>query len=107
SATSSTVPTPSERRRSRAQMSPHPQPIYPARTGLDPAGMPVRQKLRNLSRICDGKRIRIDFSEVPIISSSFADEVFGKLFADLGPLEFMKAFEFYSRFMSGHSLLAP
>ena len=75
--------------------------------GSRAAGMPVRQKLRNLSRICDGKRIRIDFSEVPIISSSFADEVFGKLFADLGPLEFMKAFEFYSRFMSGHSLLAP
>jgi STAS-like domain of unknown function (DUF4325) len=56
--------------------------------------MPLRQKLKNLVRICGGKRIGIDFSDVPIISSSFADEVFGKLFAELGPLGFMKAFEF-------------
>src|SRR5215831_7719351 len=58
------------------------------------AGMPLRRKLKNLFRICDGKRISIDFSDVPIISSSFADEVFGKLFAELGPLQFMRAFEF-------------
>jgi STAS-like domain of unknown function (DUF4325) len=58
------------------------------------AGMPLRQKLKNLIRICDGKRIAVDFSDVHIISSSFADEVFGKLFAELGPLRFMNAFEF-------------
>jgi hypothetical protein len=62
--------------------------------GSRAAGMPVRQKLKNLVRICSGKRISIDFSDVHIISSSFADEVFGKLFAELGPLDFMKAFEF-------------
>ncbi len=62
--------------------------------GSRAAAMPVRQKLKNLLRICGGKRIGIDFSDVPIISSSFADEVFGKLFAELGPLGFMKAFEF-------------
>jgi len=62
--------------------------------GSRAAGMPLRQKLKNLLRICNGKRIRLDFSDVPIISSSFADEVFGKLFAELGPLDFMKAFEF-------------
>ena len=62
--------------------------------GSRAAGMPLRQKLKNLVRICGGKRIGIDFSDVPIISSSFADEVFGKLFAELGPLGFMKAFEF-------------
>lgn len=62
--------------------------------GSRAAGMPLRQKLKNLLRICGGKRIGIDFSDVPIISSSFADEVFGKLFAELGPLGFMKAFEF-------------
>jgi hypothetical protein len=56
--------------------------------GSRAAGMPLRQKLQNLIRICGGKRIVIDFSDVPIISSSFADEVFG------GPLSFMKAFEF-------------
>jgi anti-sigma regulatory factor (Ser/Thr protein kinase) len=62
--------------------------------GSRAAGMPLRQKLQNLIRICAGKRIVLDFSDVPIISSSFADEVFGKLFAELGPLSFMKAFEF-------------
>jgi hypothetical protein len=62
--------------------------------GSRAAGMPVRQKLKNLIRICGGKRIRVDFTDVPIISSSFADEVFGKLFAELGPLGFMKAIEF-------------
>ena len=56
--------------------------------------MPLRQKLKNLSKICSGKRILVDFSDVPIILSSFADEVFGKLFAELGALGFMKAFEF-------------
>jgi hypothetical protein len=50
--------------------------------------------LKNLARICGGKRIAIDFSDVPIVSSSFADEVFGKLFAELGAIEFMRAFEF-------------
>jgi STAS-like domain of unknown function (DUF4325) len=62
--------------------------------GSRAVGLPVRQKLKNLIRICGGKRIGIDFSDVPIISSSFADEVFGKLFAELGPLGFMKAIEF-------------
>jgi uncharacterized protein DUF4325 len=73
--------------------------------GSRAAGMPVRQKLVNLMRICGGKRIRIDFSDVPIISSSFADEVFGKLFAELGPLDFMKAFEFRKVDSTIHGLI--
>jgi len=35
-----------------------------------------------------------DFKDVPIISSSFADEVFGRLFADLGPMTFVSRFQF-------------
>ena len=62
--------------------------------GSRSAGKPIQQKLKNLLKICIGKRIVIDFSDVPIISSSFADEVFGKLFAELGPLSFMRIFEF-------------
>lgn len=62
--------------------------------GSRPAGVPVRQKLVNLSRISGGKKIIVDFSDVPIISSSFADEVFGKLFVHFGPLDFMKFFDF-------------
>jgi hypothetical protein len=62
--------------------------------GSRAAAGPVRQKLKNLIRLCGGKRIAVDFGDVPIVSSSFADELFGKLFAELGPLAFMKAFEF-------------
>jgi hypothetical protein len=35
----------------------------------------------------------IDFADVPLVSSSFADEVLGKLFVELGPLTFMQRFE--------------
>jgi anti-sigma regulatory factor (Ser/Thr protein kinase) len=62
--------------------------------GSRTAGTPVRNRLSNLIRMCSGQRIHIDFSDVPLISSSFADEVFGKLFAELGPLTFMQSFEF-------------
>jgi anti-sigma regulatory factor (Ser/Thr protein kinase) len=34
--------------------------------------------------------IEFDFADVPLVSSSFADEVFGKLFVELGALDFMK-----------------
>jgi anti-sigma regulatory factor (Ser/Thr protein kinase) len=57
------------------------------------AGAPVRTKLANLVRMCPGQRIAIAFSGVPLVSSSFADEVFGKLFAELGPMTFMQRFE--------------
>ena len=35
----------------------------------------------------------VDFRDIPLVSSSFADEVFGKLFVELGPIAFMQAFE--------------
>jgi hypothetical protein len=58
------------------------------------AGAPVRNKLANLIRMCGGQRIELDFTDVPLVSSSFADEVFGKLFMELGPITFMQAFQF-------------
>ncbi len=39
-------------------------------------------------------KIYIDLSDIPIMSSSFADEVFGKLFLEAGAIEFMQKFEF-------------
>jgi len=62
--------------------------------GSRPAGTPLRTKLGNLAQMCPGQRIYIDFSDIALISSSFADEVFGKLFAELGALSFMQRFEF-------------
>lgn len=61
--------------------------------GSRAAGAPVRNKLANLVRMCRGQRIRIDFGDVPLVSSSFADEVLGKLFLEFGPLTFMQTFE--------------
>jgi hypothetical protein len=58
------------------------------------AGAPVRKKLLNLARMCPNQRIILDFENVPLVSSSFADEVVGKLFAELGPLAFMQRFQF-------------
>lgn len=58
------------------------------------AGTPVRNRLANLLRMCAGQRIHVDFTDVPLVSSSFADEVFGKLFVDLGPMTFMQRIEF-------------
>lgn len=57
------------------------------------AGAPVRNKLTNLVRMCPQQKIQVDFSGVPLVSSSFADEMLGKLFAELGPLTFMQRFE--------------
>lgn len=58
------------------------------------AGAPVRKKLANLAAMCPGQKIVLDFGGVPLVSSSFADEVVGKLFAELGPLTFMQRFQF-------------
>lgn len=58
------------------------------------AGTPVRTKLKNLAQMCPEQKICVDFTDVAIVSSSFADEVFGKLFMELGPVSFMQRFEF-------------
>lgn len=53
------------------------------------AGIPVRNKLRNLLLVSDAKQIIVDLQGIPIVSSSFADEVFGKMFMEIGPVDFM------------------
>mgnify|MGYP003667459935 CR=1 FL=1 len=58
------------------------------------AGTPVRNRLANLLKMCSGQRVQVDFSDVALVSSSFADEVFGKLFVELGPMTFMQRIEF-------------
>jgi hypothetical protein len=57
-------------------------------------GTPVATKLGNLISMCPGQPIEVDFYGVPLISSSFADEVFGKLFVKLGAMEFMQRVRF-------------
>jgi anti-sigma regulatory factor (Ser/Thr protein kinase) len=53
--------------------------------GTRPAGLPVRNKIINLLQYYSSNFIAvIDFTDVPLLSSSFADEVFGKLFQEIG-----------------------
>ena len=56
--------------------------------GSRPAGRQIRTKCLNLLNAEPHKPLRLDWSGVPLISSSFADELVGKLFATLGPLGF-------------------
>ena len=39
------------------------------------------------------RKIIIDFSDITLVSSSFADEVIGKLLVEIGMIEFMGRFE--------------
>lgn len=54
------------------------------------SGKPIRNKLINLLKMSENSAISIDFNGVPILSSSFADEAFGKLFLAIGPIKFMQ-----------------
>ncbi len=65
-------------------------PSFRSRLG----GTPVRYKLQNLVGMYSNQKIIIDFAGVPLISSSFADEVFGKLFVVMGPIVFSQSFDF-------------
>lgn len=56
-----------------------------------PAGRPMRTKLANLVGSCPGQTLLVDFENITVVSSSFADEVFGKLFVELGPMRFMQS----------------
>ena len=58
-------------------------------------GKRARQKIDNIL-VDQANAIIFDFSGIPLISSSFADEVFGKLFVEQGALEFMRRCSFKS-----------
>ncbi len=55
--------------------------------GTRSGGRRVRQQLENL--LTDADRVLIDFEGIDVITSSFADEVFGRLFFQFGPRSFM------------------
>lgn len=58
--------------------------------GSRESGREARTYIENLLKSVDGAPIHIDFSGITVISSSFADEVFGKLFVTLGAMKFMR-----------------
>lgn len=56
--------------------------------GSRSAGRQLRTKCMNLLNAEPTKPLVLNWEGVPLVSSSFADELVGKLFASLGPLEF-------------------
>jgi hypothetical protein len=56
--------------------------------GTRRAGGFIRTKCLNLLNADPSARLIIDWEGVPLISSSFADEAVGKLFLELGPMQF-------------------
>lgn len=57
--------------------------------GSRTAGKAAFTYLKNILTNTDISGLTVDFAGVSVISSSFADEVFGKLFVELGPMVFM------------------
>ena len=53
-------------------------------------GEPVRRKLINVVNCLEEGRVIVDLSDIVLVSSSYADEVFGKLFVEIGPVSFMR-----------------
>jgi anti-sigma regulatory factor (Ser/Thr protein kinase) len=60
--------------------------------GTREAGVSTRNEVLNLMQQNDVSVI-IDFNGIGVISSSFADEMVGKLYAEFGPVQFMQHFE--------------
>ena len=56
--------------------------------GSRTAGRQLRTKCLNLLNAEPAQPLRLDWTAVPLVSSSFADELVGKLFTALGPLAF-------------------
>ena len=56
-------------------------------TGSRQGGRRIRGMIENLLR--EHRPVLIDFDGVGVISSSFVDEVFGRLFVEMGPRAFM------------------
>lgn len=57
--------------------------------GSRTAGKAAYTYIKNILFNTDMDGVTADFTGVSIISSSFADEVFGKLFVEMGPIRFM------------------
>ena len=56
--------------------------------GSRAAGRQLRTKCLNLLNAEPTKPLLLDWTGVPLVSSSYADELVGKLFVTLGPLAF-------------------
>lgn len=58
--------------------------------GSRQSGAEARRYIKNLLGTEEDSSVEVDFANVFVVSSSFADEVFGKLFVEMGPLRYMR-----------------
>jgi hypothetical protein len=61
--------------------------------GTRQSGRGVRLKVLNLAQAEPDERIILDFSGVPMLSSSFADELIAKLAVEVGKVDFTRRFK--------------
>ena len=69
------------------------------------SGKPVRNKIIYVLKMNGSGTILIDFEGVPLLSSSFADEAFGKLFFSIGPVKFMQRVKLQNMMSTVESLV--
>ena len=62
--------------------------------GSRESGKKVSNLLNNVLAMAGSANIAIDFSDILMVSSSFADECFGRLIAKIGPAEFFSRVKF-------------
>ncbi len=63
-------------------------------TGSRESGKKISNLLNNVLVMAGKAKITIDFSDILMVSSSFADECFGRLIAKVGPAEFFSRVNF-------------
>lgn len=63
-------------------------------TGSRDSGRKVANLINNVINMAEDRRVDIDFDGIYIVSSSFADECFGRLIAHVGPSEFFSRISF-------------
>ncbi len=57
-------------------------------------GESLKNKIINFSHYHEGKKVVLDFTDVSLISSSFADEAIGKIYAEFGFIDASQRLEF-------------
>lgn len=61
--------------------------------GSRESGREARNYLKNVLNSYPAQTICVDLADVNIVSSSYADEAFGKLFVELGPMRYMRTIQ--------------
>jgi anti-sigma regulatory factor (Ser/Thr protein kinase) len=78
---------------------------YVTSVGSRESGKKISNLLNNVLTMAGTSKIAIDFSDIVMVSSSFADECFGRLIAKVGPAEFFSRVTFENTDMALRSII--